>query len=220
MMVSLEKNFVFIHVPKTAGGSLRAWLQPWSLPTDRSVAKRLLTHVPIRVSPENIHFRTHDRALDAQRKLGTALFTRLHSFAVIRNPYAHAVSYHHFVQRDIRRRRGARFRGFSFEEGLLFRLRRLKPQNQTHMITDRHGRIIVDRVMHFENLAAELETLRRDLGLPPAPLGHLNKTNVAPYQTFYCARTRGLVERLYAMDFALFPYDFESGAPLESARSS
>ena len=192
---------------------MRTWLSQWADPMDRALLSRVLGHLPIRSKWRAASVRTHEPAALLRRRLGAQAFDRMETFAVVRNPYDHALSYHLFMQQGSAQHRKDRFGAMSFEEGLRYRLRQLKPHDQAHMVADRKGRVLVKRLLKFESLLSDISDLQASLDLPVEPIGHLNKTHRADYQSQYSPQAKALVERLYARDFDLFPYDFDTGLP-------
>jgi hypothetical protein len=49
MLISLERKFLFVHIPKTAGTLLRTVLDPFCLPRNRTLVRRALWWLPQRV---------------------------------------------------------------------------------------------------------------------------------------------------------------------------
>jgi hypothetical protein len=76
------------------------------------------------------------------------------------------------------------------------------------------GRIVVDRVLRYEDLQPGLEQVGRDLGLP----GPLNvprtkqefRKDRRPYTEFYSAEARDFVAAACAAEIQAFGYRFES----------
>lgn len=55
MLLSLEKNFIFIHIPKTAGDLDHACAQ--TMEPKRTQWRRILSHLPVRETPERAALR-------------------------------------------------------------------------------------------------------------------------------------------------------------------
>ena len=209
MLLSLEKNFIFIHIPKTAGSSITRALRPWCLKPKPTQWRRLLSHLPVREAPEKASFNQHDRASWLRRKLPAQLYDGAYKFAVVRNPFALVVSNYQHLQRKTspRRRRQAQRWDFKAFLRYLERKNRLARVDQTSWISDRDGKLIIDEVLRFETLAEQFTVLAERLGLP----GELPRSNIgAPvdYRAFYDDEAKAIVRRLYVRDFERFGYDF------------
>ena len=209
MLLSLEKNFIFIHIPKTAGSSITRALRPWCLKPKPTQWRRLLSHLPVREAPEKANFNQHDRAAWLRRKLPPQLYDGAYKFAVVRNPFALVVSNYQHLQRKTSRRRRRQAQRWDFKAFLRYleRKNRLARVDQTSWISDGDGKLIIDEVLRFETLAEQFTVLAERLGLP----GELPRSNVgAPvdYRAVYDDEAKAIVRRLYVRDFERFGYEF------------
>lgn len=99
-MISLQKKFLFIHVPKTGGNSIQNILNRYS--EDDIVA--LDSHhdgverFEVRNRFNNIE--KHSTLSDYRRELDSAVFSSLFKFATIRNPWDMMVSYYFSPHRN------------------------------------------------------------------------------------------------------------------------
>lgn len=142
-------------------------------------------------------------------------------FAVVRNPYDRVVSLYHHHDRHYRpavpgwpgladrwgkvlRRRG-RFARYVAE---------LDPARRLHsplgsFLGDETGQCLVEEVLRFENLGAEVPRLLSTLGLSGAVMPRLNESrHRLSYRRYYNRRSRDSVARLYAEDIRRFGYAF------------
>ncbi len=220
MLISTSHKFIFVHVPKSAGSSLTAVLQPYCLPKNRTLWRRLSSFLPFREKVEKVYFRQHDTAEKIRAKLGPEVFDEFTSFAIVRNPFDHAVSLFEFLKMQTARNSGRVAAELNFKE---FMQLRSKPQrfaleespvkmaDQASRLVDKHGKIIVTNVLHLENLAQEFPQLCAKLGLPPLEMAVKNASKRNAITQYYDATTMSLVQRHYARDFALFGYDTAPG---------
>lgn len=211
MLVSVEKQFIFVHVPKTGGTSLRKILAPHSLKPNRTRLRGLLSHLPMPEAPEKAWLRVHDTAYWGSLKLPREMFENYFKFAVVRNPYDYAVSYFEFQ----RGRRSAPPLMDAKREFLLYlqRIRRrqlIKNITQQHWLTDWQGRLIVDHVLRFEYLDAEMPILLAKLGIEwTKPLPKENRSKRDRLENYYSEEAIALVQNLFRQDFDLFSYGRE-----------
>ncbi len=81
---------------------------------------------------------------------------------------------------------------------------------QAYFVADPDGKILVDRVVHFETVNQELAEIAEQLQLPSFELQHLHKTrsksSKRPYQDYYNPTTEDMVRNYFAKDFKLFGY--------------
>lgn len=212
MLLSLEKKFLYVHVPKTGGTSITSVLKPWCVEPEHSQWRRLLSHLPVREAPERAWLRQHDKAAWVRHKLSPEVYDPLFSFAVVRNPYDFAVSYFHFLRKNKSSRRHVQAQDWDFLAMLRYldRKNRLVAVDQTSWLADRSGTLIVDRILRFETLDADFAALTEELGLGvEITLPRLNTTKRSDYRSYYeDPEARRLVERIFARDIERFGYAF------------
>ena len=208
MLVSLEKMFIFVHVPKAAGTSIENILRQYCLPKNRTQWRRFSSNFPIREDVKKTYFRQHDTALMARRKMGRALFDDLTKFAVVRNPYDHAVSYYKYLRKDKENNRHKKTLSMSFLQYLQELEKSTKRSDQSYWLEDANGKLLVDNIIRFEDLEVGFEAICEKIGLPNLKLKKLNTTDPDNYQTYYKEKkTRAILERIYARDIKRFKYN-------------
>lgn len=212
MLLSVEKKFIFIHIPKTAGSSLKRALAPYALNPQRSQYRRLLSHLPVPENPGRAWLRQHDKASWIRLKLPRSVFDGYHKFAVVRNPYDYAVSYYAYVRSNDHSRANRHAQG-SFLDFLTYLRRKdaISGITQSSWITDSKGKVIIDQILRFETIEADFETLSQRLGLDAA-LPHINKSDRSDYREMYGTAERDIADRLFARDLKLLGYDFDGPA--------
>jgi hypothetical protein len=89
------------------------------------------------------------------------------------------------------------------------------PINYFRYTDDSGAKIIVDRVLHYENLAAELSEVFLQLNVPfDGTLGvkakSEHRTDRRPYQLLFNDEQRRLVENAFAREIGLHGYRFEA----------
>ncbi|MFY0694267.1 MAG: sulfotransferase family 2 domain-containing protein [Lentibacter algarum] len=219
MLISLQKNFLFIHVPKTAGSSLHHILEPYSQQNNRTLVRRLMNHLPLRQDISKAYFRQHAKCDLLQRQIAPKVFNSLHKFAAVRNPYDHMVSYYKFIQQN---RQGSWYKkaqNWSFSDAVSYFEKRnnIQPVNQTSWLVDRNGEFIVDRILFFESISEDFHKLADFLELEGShKMPHHNVTIRSDYRDYYNNDLKLRVEALYKSDFDNFGYQFDSPSPTTS----
>ena len=157
---------------------------------------------------KEVSYYNHMTALELRSRLPEDTWNGYFKFCVERNPWDRAVSAYFWENRNAKRLPD--FMAF------LQRLQRedLLSNYSTYAID---GRIVVDRVLRYEDLQPGLEQVGRDLGLP----GPLNvprtkqefRKDRRPYTEFYSAEARDFVAAACAAEIQAFGYRFESARP-------
>lgn len=194
--VCLEKKFFFIHVPKTAGKSLRFSLFGKENGARHCSASRL-------------------------KKCYPDLWEQFFSFCLVRNPYDRLYSAYRYLmcggnlQKDDLRFRSRELSTVNgFEQFVCDWLTKDRSYAYTHFIPQyefvyQNTDCLVDHIGKFENLEREYEFIRGKLGLRH-DLQHINRTKQAvetSVSEVYSPVMSRKVHEIYAEDFRLFGYE-------------
>lgn len=203
MLISDEKKFIFIHIPKTAGSSIRSTLQPYSIPKQTS---KLLKHFNLPSNYQKFSFRLHASLQDAENKIPNDIFTSYKKIAFVRNPWDRLVStfaykVHGTDDKD-------RNRNDSFEKFIHREFKR-KDRQQAFYLLNRHGKLACDFIGRFESLSEDYNEMQVLLNIPLSTLPQLNASKRQnTYRDYYTPQTKELVAKYYQDDIKLFGYDF------------
>jgi hypothetical protein len=213
LMLSREYRTIFVHVPKTGGQSIESvFLRVLGLTRETRAPLLLMPNPDPSRGPRRLaHLYASEYA--ALGYVSRKEFSSFFKFAVVRNPWARAVSLYKFRGRS----QGIAFDRF-VQEALVERrempeLDSRQVDAQTLYVHGEGGALLVDKVLRYENLAAEFaEASRRIFGREePLPAA-----NVSPdrrdYRMFYDEATVELVAKVYAADIEAFGYKFDRGA--------
>lgn len=216
MLISLEHNFIFVHVYRTGGTSIRSALEPYAHQPSRTLVRRALSKLgvdpPASVMPFRYRdFYKHARARELQAELPKNVYDSCFKFAFVRNPWDVQVSMYHYILSNPRHAFYAdvsKLADFeAFVEWLVEHYRKL----QKEFVVDEQGRQIVDFVGRFENMQADFRSVCEAIGVT-AELPHRNGTSHRRYAEYYTPRARRLVEAHYQDDIEFFGYTFEEVA--------
>ena len=229
MIISHKHKFVFIKTAKTAGTSIEVLLSKSCDPQDivTPIAPPLKGHQPrnyegfINPVPEILErpgkllsalrhtitsrekFYNHMPAREVKNQVPADIWNGYFKFCVERNPWDKVLS-HYYMH-------AAREGGALSLDKYLARGR--FPINYFRY-TDRSGtKIIVDRVLRYENLLAELGEVFSQLNIPfDGTLGVAAKseyrTNRRPYHEVFNDEQRQIVEEAFAKEIELHGYRF------------
>lgn len=219
MLISHDKKFIFFHVAKVAGLSLREALNPYIREPEKFKIRRPLKMIDGKVNPLYLIWESallHASAKVTRDELGEPIFSDYFKFAFVRNPWDWQVSMYHFILKEKEHPHHQQVSTFSsFSDYVKWMIGEEKPfargakRFQKDMLCDELGNIIVDYVGRYENLDYDFSYICQFLNLN-AKIPFLNKSTHKPYQYYYDQDTYNLVAKYAKDDIDLFGYSFES----------
>jgi len=211
MLISYSHRFIFIHIYKVAGSSVRWALREHAHQPDRVLANRLLRKVgmdialPFRKCEE---FPAHMKARDIREELPPKVYDKFYKFAFVRNPWDWQVSLYHFMLENTSHLQHELAKSMSgFDEYMEWRVTEDK-HLQKDFVTDENGIQIVDFVGRYERLSDDFQHVCRALGIS-ASLPHVNRSSHGDYRSHYDYRTIKMVEEHFKEDIEFFGYTFD-----------
>lgn len=187
-----KNNYIFIHIPKTAGTSV--------------------------LNALNIKFRQH-LEWSVLEAADPALFRRCYKFCFVRNPYDRLVSVYTYlrdggageVDKNLHELVSKKYD--SFDKFVLGYLDKdnihehplLKPQYLFIYGFNRECK--VDFIGRFENISSDFEGLTNKLSLEDVHLPKMNASKRAEFSDYYNNEIKEKVYSLYVKDFVVLGYD-------------
>ena len=213
MRISYSHNFIFIHVPKTAGASLLKAFAPYIHdPSDYWVnyaLDKIGIHVNYWTHYRNKRFRPHASARQVRGQLPQDVYAAMFKFAFVRNPWERVISYYHYVLRRPEHKRYKRVRSLGGVEPFVqWACTTGKICNQADMLCDEQDNLIVDYVGRFESLPEDFQRICDRLRISVV-LPHANNSNYGDYRSYYSSGMRELVADTCRKDIDLFGYTFD-----------
>ena len=217
-LLSIRHRFLFVHIAKTGGTSVRTslqplrWRDPWYLPMflcsrfSHLSGHRTATKLP-----------RHAKIVAAKELLPKEFFDSLFKFAFVRNPWDLQVSsFHH-----IRRERPQFLAGHENFEGFLrWKLDPERPYQyhldtsielQSDYLIDLQGNLVMDFVGRYERLEADFAEACKRIGIAQPELAHKRraKDRERDYRSYYSTETVELVAKHFERDIELLGYEFD-----------
>ena len=206
MLISDSHKFIFVHVRKAAGSSIRDTLEPLSLvkPTDAwsKIKSRFLR---IEKDYHRYAFRQHDDINVAKRLMPPELFASYFKFAFVRNPWDRLVSEYEFIRRRPDHGRYPKVIKMEFDQYIRYQSKRFDA-HQINMLADSKGQLLMDFIGKFENLQEDWNYVTDRLGITDKKLSHRKKAGIKDYASYYTPQTRALVAELWKRDIEAFGY--------------
>lgn len=218
MLISYSHQFIFFHVTKAAGTSIKEALKPYAQEPEKFKINRPQRLLGDQINPLYEIWESslwHAKARDAKKELPEEVYNGFYKFAFVRNPWDWQVSYYHFILKEKNHIRHELVKSMAgFEEYLQWVIHTKNPfpkgatKLQTEIITDSEGQLIVDFVGRYETLETDFNHLCQRLNIQVS-LPYLNQSRHRDYREYYNDKTIKLVQEHFQEDIALLGYTFE-----------
>ena len=183
MFINHTHKFIFIHIPKNAGTSIRNSFDRKGY-DKRVVSKRY----------------PHDSCSIIKSYCGDDVWNTFFKFAIVRNPYDRMVSYYHF-HNSPQYKYPATAQKMSFEEWLNCGLdSNLKKTQSDYLNED------IDLIGRYESLQDSFDIFCDKINIPTYQLPLWNLSRHEVWQNYYDDETLELVYNIFQEDFIKFNY--------------
>ncbi len=162
MLVSHRYRFIFIKTVKTAGTSIEVELSKLMGPEDivTEIVPPVEGHEPRNFVVNGVTLYNHMPARHLREVIGREVFDGYLKFCVEREPVDKCLSYYAMIRNSPDHNAGTR--DLSWADFVASR----KFPTDVGKYTSRTGRRLVDRILKYERLEAELGALMAELGVP------------------------------------------------------
>jgi hypothetical protein len=199
-MISFQKRFLFVHIPKTGGNSIQSLLARYS---EDEIVRRPGQDGVERFGVVNPKYKLkkHSPLAEYRAALGEEEFSRLYKFASVRNPWDRVVSFY-FTPGQ-----GKEWHRKAFKKAIGQALSAADYLRLNKSDVDPFGN--VNRIIRFEQLNDDFPAVCADLGIPAEPLPRYNRSDREHYSKYYDDELRELVAERFAEEIARFGYTFD-----------
>ena len=220
-----EKNFIFVHIPKTAGASVKNYMRNHVKPEQLHECQVFNTHS---------HSTYHAVLTDYMISLDSETYTNAFKFSIVRNPWDRVVSLYHWKKDGTPNEDYLRVINSKdyYDDGvhtqqkpkatILNTKTRQHPSFEEFVknfmdLTTPLERILyaeyfrpyeMDFIIKYEDLQTDFNQVCYLLGLPQAELLHIHKTAHDDYRQYYNEETALEIRRLFYPDTLMFDYKF------------
>ncbi len=220
MFISHKYKVIFVHIQRTGGNSIQKAFELFD--------PELQIKLPF---PAELKRIKHPFVTDIESVLDSELFQNYTKFCTVRNPYDRIVSwYSMFKHKTVEKVSTEEFPslvklGEAIESEIEKRVHTFEdflqlPQNdpsglfarfyvpQLTFISDQKGHILVDKILHFENLAEDFAKFAQKIGFE-GTLPYTNRSiREKNYHDYYNDRLKAEIQRRFKNDFEYFGYSF------------
>lgn len=206
-VISNENSFVFIHIPKTGGTSVTTVLNQHGM---KFIKLRRFRHFILTQHP---NWSTRERNIEhaaaqvLKHYLGSKKWDDLHSFSVVRNPWARVVSLYAYIRGLERHFLHKNAHALVFDEFVEY-LVATGFVSQWDYLSDADDNLLVDTVLKTETLSSEGSAFISEILDVQIEMPVKNTTNHKPYREIYTARSKAAIEKAFRMDIEQFEYEF------------
>jgi len=225
-MISHDLKCIFIHIPKCAGTSIEKALGHYEGHRGRGGQDhrtiRMIEHpyprLSVFLSKENLkeaYCRMRYQSWEIHNPRNRFICTKkqyreYYKFTIVRNPWARAYSWYKGVIRDPWHQKNLGIDDkITFKEYMQKFAGKDMLRPQLDYIINFEGKVELDHVGRFENLAAEFEKVCNDMNLKNVSLPHELKGSGDNFRDHYDEETVKLVDNIYTEEIEMFGYQFD-----------
>ena len=202
MIISHKYKFIFVKTIKTAGTSIEVFLSQHCGPMD--VVTPIIPHVEPHFARNHAGYFNHIPAHTIRNQISPEIWNSYFKFCVERNPWEKTLSYYHMKR-------------FREEEGLT--LDRYLAGNEFPINFYKYtepgnpNKIIVNRVLYYENLMEQLGQVFLEMGIPfQGSLGVNAKSEYRsdrrPYREVYTPEQAKVISNIFKQEILLHGYQY------------
>ena len=202
LMISFQKRFLFVHVPKTAGNSIQSVLRGYS--EEELVALRGEQDGVERFGLRNPKYKIkkHSTLAEYRAALGETEFGDLYKFACVRNPWDRMISLYFTPTQNTAVWDRKKFSKVIVKALAVSDYLRLNERDKDPFEN-------VNYTIRFENLTDDFRAVCTALDIPPTILPRYNRSNREHYSKYYDDELRELVRERFGPEIERFGYMFE-----------
>jgi len=217
MLISSSKNFVFVHIFKTAGTSVSNLFLPYARFIEKVTYKYFITKKLVAIYARVFHlenegqefitgYHKHATAEEIIDRMGFENFQRKFSFCFVRNPYDHMVSLYHYIKQSRGHYLHLEANNMGFNEFIRHYLT-TDPQRQTDFVY-LGNKQIVTFVGKFEQLENDLKKICKLIGVSYTSVSHANSSSRGRnFQEYFTSKdVLNLFNTYFRDDFEHFGY--------------
>jgi len=172
MPISHPYKTIFVHIPKTGGGSLDKVLGVYGY--DNKGSNRISDEILYGFEKDPNLALQHLTAAEIKNRVPAETFNTYFKFAFVRNPYARLVSEYHWMKDFDETVKKMNFKEFLEEYVVVHKDTEVHLKDQYKFITNEKEELIVDYVGRFENFDDGVQDVLNKVGLRQK-INHLHK---------------------------------------------
>jgi hypothetical protein len=210
MLISHSHKFIFIHVYKTAGTSIRKKLAPYS--HAKPSANFLHRLINPNESVFSNKFNTHSSAAELKKQIPAKIWNSYFKFGIVRNPWDWQVSlYTYMLKTQETHPQGSLVNKLSdFDSYIDWRVNNDVHLQKEYLYDMQTNKPLVDYIGRFENLQSDFDHICKTVGLPQTQLTVENVSNKKNFREYYNEKSKAIVAKVFNDDIQTFDYKFDA----------
>lgn len=217
-MISIKKNLLFIHIPKTGGNSIQNILMKYSEDKITSQNKFQDGIERFGINYRNYNLKKHSPLRAYKEELDESLYNSLYKVSVLRNPWDRMISLYFsphagrttfnektFVQMIKKQPTMEEFLSITSKSSILDLLTFRNNKRKTQAIDDN-----IDFLMRYENIDQDFKELCGRINIAQEELPVRNKSKRGHYSEYYNEELMKLVANKFAMEVEFGKYTFSN----------
>lgn len=205
-MLSTSHQFLFIHIPKTAGNTIQDALREYSDDKIISLAKHQDGVERFEVRSSRYNTIKHSTLKEYENEYGREMMNSLFKFTCVRNPWDRCMSHYFSPHRGRVEWHKKDFLNFVVSEvkpisHFLSRWQLLDPVS----IAIKN----IDFIIRHEKIEVDFDFVCKKLGIPKIDLPQRNKSLQSDYRKFYDSESIRHVQDIFFDEINYFSYSFE-----------
>lgn len=205
-MISLEKRFLFVHIPKTGGNSIRLALKDFAIdeivfnPKQRAYNQSKQEIHRFGIKNPYISLNKHSKITDIHARWNSehlGNWEDYFKFSCVRNPWDRLVSFYF----------SPHLGNTTFNKKQFIEIIQDVERGSQLSYLSEGEQLAVDFLIRFESLTEDFAQVCDRLDIH-AELPKVNQSDHRPYREYYDDETQALVAKLYQADIQQFGYSF------------
>ncbi len=216
MLVSHQHQFLFVHIAKTGGTSVRKALSHYRWDPKYGIPQFMVNKLSQLCRHKlGCRFPRHAKVIAAKEMLPAEYFSKLFKFTFVRNPWDLQVSSYYHIKRE----RPEVMQGYeNFADFMRWKLDPDRPyqyhidtsmQLQSDYLVDLQGQLCMDRIGKYESLQQDFDAICERVGIVPPSLPHIRQAkDREDYRSYYNDELAEAVGRYFSKDIQILGYQF------------
>lgn len=204
-MISLKHNFLFIHIPKTAGNSIQNILKDYSENKIVCIGPHQDGIERFEVKSDRFKIHKHSTLAEYRMQLSDDTFRNIFKFTCVRNPWDRAISFYFSPHRGL----------ITWDRNQFIKFLDNIPPIGTYISANLDYDFSpnyynnIDYFIRFENLSKDFQKVCDLIGIPWVPLSVRNKSDKMHYANYYDEELIELVRKKYLDEIMFFEYEYK-----------